>query len=285
MLRTNNPALRADVFKKPETWDSFQAGQRGVAGGGVVGGVAAAPAASMAAARPGTMTLQGAVNASLILLGICVATAFGAWVLIQNNPALLFPLAFGGAIGGLVLALIISFKPKAAPVLGPVYAIAEGGFLAGISMIYAERVAGTNIGGATGTGIILQASLLTFGIMGALLIAYTTRLIKPTENFKLGVAAATGGIFFLFVAQMVLSLFGITIPYIWESGPIGIGLAGFIVVIAALNLVLDFDFIEEGANNGLPKHMEWYAAFGLLVTLVWLYISLLRLLALLARRD
>jgi uncharacterized YccA/Bax inhibitor family protein len=274
MLRTNNPALREDVFRKPETWDSFQAAQRG-------GAVAVGPAA-----RPGVMTLQGAVNASFILLGLCAATAIAGWMFIQNNTAMVLPVTFGGAIAGMVLALIISFRPRTAPFLAPVYAIGEGAFVAGISMVYATYAQGTNLGGATGTGIIFQAALLTFGILGALLLAYTTRLIKPSENFKLGVAAATGGIFFVFIAQLVLNLvFGITIPYIWSSGPIGIAFAGFVVVIAALNLVLDFDFIEQGAENELPRHMEWYAAFGLLVTLVWLYVSILRLLALLSQRD
>jgi uncharacterized YccA/Bax inhibitor family protein len=135
-----------------------------------------------------------------------------------------------------------------------------------------------------GTGLVLQATILTAGIAVSLLIAYKTRLIKATENFKLGVCAATGGLAILCLGSMLLGLFGVHIPYIWESGPIGIAVAGFVVVIAALNLVLDFDFIEQGAQNRLPRYMEWYAGIGLLVTLVWLYISILRLLAYLQDR-
>jgi uncharacterized YccA/Bax inhibitor family protein len=127
--------------------------------------------------------------------------------------------------------------------------------------------------------------MLTFGIMFALLFAYRSGLIKATENFKLGVAAATGGIFLIYLATFVLGFFKIQIPYIHESGIIGIGFSLFVVVIAALNLVLDFDFIETGVEAGAPKYMEWYGAFGLMVTLVWLYLELLRLLAKLQSRD
>ena len=126
--------------------------------------------------------------------------------------------------------------------------------------------------------------LLTLGTMFALLIAYKTRIIKPTENFKLGITAATGGIFLIYLVGFVMSFFGSGIPYIHESGPIGIGFSLVVVVVAALNLVLDFDFIENGADQGAPKYMEWYGAFGLLVTLVWLYLEMLRLLSKLRSR-
>ena len=121
--------------------------------------------------------------------------------------------------------------------------------------------------------------MATFGTLGALLFAYKSGLIKPTENFKLGVAAATGGIFLVYLIGFVMSFFGASIPMIHESGPIGIGFSMLVIVVAALNLVLDFDFIENGERMGAPKYMEWYAAFGLLVTLIWLYIEFLRLLA------
>jgi uncharacterized YccA/Bax inhibitor family protein len=126
---------------------------------------------------------------------------------------------------------------------------------------------------------------LTFGTLAALLLAYRSGLIRATENFKLGVFAATGGIALLYLVSMVMGFFGKSIPFIHSAGPIGIGFSVFVVVIAALNLVLDFDFIETGAQRGAPKYMEWYGAFGLLVTLVWLYLEILRLLAKLQGRD
>jgi len=134
-------------------------------------------------------------------------------------------------------------------------------------------------------GITLQAALLTMAVFVALLMAYKTRLIKATENFKLGVVAATGGIMIMYLLSFVLGLFGITVPYLHENSLIGIGISVVIVIVAALNLVLDFDFIEGGAEQGAPKYMEWYGAFGLMVTLVWLYIEILRLLSKLRSRD
>ena len=128
-------------------------------------------------------------------------------------------------------------------------------------------------------GIVSQAIFLTFGILGSLLIAYKSGLIKPTENFKLGIAAATGGIFFIYLISWIMSFFGSSIPLIHSSSTFGIGFSIFVVIIAALNLVLDFDFIEQGAENGAPKYMEWYGAFGLMITLIWLYLEILRLLA------
>ena len=154
-------------------------------------------------------------------------------------------------------------------VTAPIYAILEGLFLGGISAVFESRF----------PGIVIQAVALTFGVLFCLLAAYTTRLIKVTQNFRLGVVAATGGIVIIYAISFIGGLFGLNVPYIHESGIIGIGFSLFVVVIAALNLVLDFDFIESGVEQGAPKYMEWYAAFGLLVTLVWLYLEILRLLA------
>ena len=180
---------------------------------------------------------------------------------------------WGGAIGGLVLAIVTAFKKEWSPVTAPLYALVEGFFLGAISALYNHLY----------EGIVLQAVMLTFGIMFALLFAYRSGLIKATENFKLGVAAATGGIALIYIATIVLGLFGIKIPYIHDSGLIGIGFSLFVVVVASLNLVMDFDFIESGVEAGAPKYMEWYGAFGLMVTLVWLYLELLRLLSKLRR--
>ena len=222
-----------------------------------------------------TMTLQGTVFKSMILLAFCVGTAIISWGQMLSNPQLAIPLAIGGGIGGLIFALITSFKMQWASVTGPLYAICEGVFLGAISCTFEMRF----------PGIVINAVMLTFGTFGCLLAAYTSGLIKPSENFKLGIAAATGGIFMLYMANIVLGFFGISIPFIHGTGLIGIGFSAFVVVIAALNLVLDFDFIEEGVENGAPKYMEWYASFALMVTLVWLYLEILRLLAKLQSRD
>ena len=188
--------------------------------------------------------------------------------------AVVLPWIAGGAIGGLIVAIITVFKKHWSYVTAPIYALLEGLMLGGISAMME----------AIYPGIVFQAIALTFGVLFSLLFAYKTRLIKVTENFKLGVAAATGGIFLIYLVSWIAGMFGTGIPYIHESGLIGIGFSLFVVVIAALNLVLDFDFIEKGAENGAPKYMEWYAAFGLMVTLIWLYIEILRLLTKLRRR-
>lgn len=217
------------------------------------------------------MTINGTVNKTTILLAILLVGAFWIWnkVYTAYDPAAFYPWMIGGAIVGLIFALITVFKKTAAPITAPIYAAAEGIFIGAISAFFELRY----------PGIVFQAALLTFGTLFALLIAYRSGLIKATENFKLGVAAATGGILMIYVATWILGFFGVSIPFIHDSGPIGIGFSVFVVVIAALNLVLDFDFIENGAKSGAPKYMEWYAAFGLLVTLIWLYIEILRLLA------
>ena len=221
----------------------------------------------------GAMSLNGTVNKTGTLLLLAVLTAAFAWSQTLTPTGELAPAAsiylWGGAIGGLVLALVTAFKKTWSPVTAPLYALVEGFFLGAISAIYNARF----------EGIVMQAVLLTFGTMFALLFAYRSGLIKATENFKLGIVAATGGIALVYLATIVLRMFGKDIPMIHESGIVGIGFSLFVVVIAALNLVLDFDFIESGVEAGAPKYMEWYGAFGLMVTLVWLYVEFLRLLS------
>ena len=175
-------------------------------------------------------------------------------------------------VASFIVAMVTIFKKTWAPVTVPIYAVLEGLALGGISYMYKE---------AFYPGIVSQAILLTVSIFAALLFAYKTRIIKPTENFKLGVFAATGGIFLVYIASLIMSFFGASMPIMDPSNAslLSIGFSLFVVVIASLNLVLDFDFIEEGAEKGAPKYMEWYGAFGLLVTLVWLYLEILRLLA------
>lgn len=224
------------------------------------------------------MTINGTVNKTGILLLLTVITAAFAWSQTIGADGQIAPgamiYAIGGAIGGLILALVTVFKKEWSPVTAPMYALVEGFFLGAISAVFEARF----------PGIVFQAVLLTFGTLFALLVAYRSGLIKVTENFKLGVVAATGGIALLYLASFVLSFFNINVPVIHEAGWLGIAFSLFVVVVAALNLVLDFDFIENGAAARAPKYMEWYGAFGLMVTLVWLYVEFLRLLSKLNQR-
>ncbi|GAB2701092.1 Bax inhibitor-1/YccA family protein [Paenibacillus thermoaerophilus] len=222
----------------------------------------------------GAMTLDGTVNKAFITLAILLGAAFVMWFMHFDGRNVV-PYAIGGAIGGLVLALIISFKPSVSPVAVPIYAALEGLFIGAISAAYESRF----------EGITLQAVMITFGVFIALLLAYKTRIIRATENFKLGVFAATMGIAIVYLINFILSFFGHSVPFLHDTGWIGIGVSLVIVTVAALNLVLDFDFIESGTHAGAPKYMEWYGAFGLLVTLVWLYLEILRLLAKLRSRN
>lgn len=224
----------------------------------------------------GAMTLNGTVTKTGLLVVLAVITATFAWLQVSSTAGVgnYGIYAWGGAIGGLILALVTVFKKEWSPVTAPLYALVEGFFLGAISAVFEMRF----------PGIVFQAVLLTFGTLFALLFAYRSGLIKATENFKLGVVAATGGIALVYLATIALSFFGIKIPMIHDSGIVGIGFSLFVVVIAALNLVLDFDFIENGVEQGAPKYMEWYGAFGLMVTLVWLYIEFLRLLSKLQSR-
>lgn len=225
------------------------------------------------------MTLNGTVNKTGFLLLLTVLTAAFAWSQAFSAPGVLAPGAtvylWGGLIGGFVLAMVTAFKKQWAPVTAPLYALVEGFFLGAISAVFNHMY----------DGIVMQAVLLTFGTLFALLFAYRSGLIRATENFKLGVVAATGGIALVYLATIVLGFFGVNIPMIHDNGLVGIGFSLFVVVVAALNLVLDFDFIETGVEQGAPRYMEWYGAFGLMVTLVWLYIEFLRLLAKLQSRD
>jgi uncharacterized YccA/Bax inhibitor family protein len=212
------------------------------------------------------MTLQGTVNKTGFSLLILLAAAAFVWNL-DARVASVFILL--GLVGGLVTALVTIFKKTAAPYTVPLYAAFEGLLLGGISAMYEQRY----------PGIVINAVALTFGTLAALLLAYRAGLVRATENFKLGVFAATGGIALVYLISMVMGFFGRSIPYIHESGTIGIAFSLFVVTIAALNLVLDFDFIERGTEMGAPRYMEWVGAFGLLVTLIWLYLEILRLLA------
>ena len=211
------------------------------------------------------MTLDGTVNKTGLLLALCFTTAAISWNM--PNPALM---GFG-AIGGIVLALITIFRPTSAGTTAPLYAASQGLFLGGITVIFEAQF----------PGIAIQAIGLTFGTLASLLVCYKTGVIKPTENFRLMIVSATAGIALLYIVNIAMMVFGSGegIGFIHSSGTFGIIFSLAVVAIAALNLVLDFDFIEQGSENGLPKHMEWFGAFSLMVTLVWLYLEILRLLA------
>lgn len=245
-MRTSNPALNDKAF----------------------GGLAATSAERM--------TIQGTVNKTGVLLLLVIAAASYTWreFYATWDPSTVAPWMWGGAIAGFVVALVTVFKKEWAAFTAPLYALCEGLFLGGISATFESQY----------PGIVIQAVGLTFGTLFALLFAYKSQIIRATENFKLGVFAATGGICLLYFVSIILGFFGIPISFIHSSGTIGILFSVFVVVIAALNLVLDFDFIENASYKGAPKYMEWYGAFGLLVTLVWLYLEILRLLAKTRRR-
>ncbi len=251
MIRSGNPALKESTFLD-------------LGSGAIVRG------------SDDVMTMNGTVHKTGLMLLLCVLTAAFAWSQVSTPAGIVGagPYLWGGLIGGLVLALVTIFKKEWSPISAPLYALVEGFFLGAISAQFNYMY----------DGIVLQAVLLTFGTLFAMLFAYRSGLIKATEKFKMGVAAATGGIFLVYLASMVLGFFGVQIPLIHESGIVGIGFSLFVVVIAALNLVMDFDFIETGVEKGAPKYMEWYGAFGLIVTLVWLYVEFLRLLSKLQSR-
>lgn len=221
------------------------------------------------------MSLNGTAFKTLVLLGLCALSAGYTWQLAFAGSESLPTWIVASALTGLALAVFTSFAPRWAAISGPAYAVAKGLFLGAISALAEARF----------PGIVIQAVGLTFGTMMVLLLTYMTGLIRPSENFKLGVVAATGGVFVLYLVSFGMNLAGMHMPYIHDNSWIGIGFSMFVVVLASLNLVLDFDYIEKGVARGAPKYLEWYAAFGLMVTLVWLYVEILRLLAKLQSRK
>lgn len=243
-METSNPVLQNDTFKRSQ--DAIRVGE--------------------------TMTMQGTVIKAALLLMLVILGAAWTWNIFLksgSNPASVNTWVLGGALGGLALALATTFKPVWAPITAPLYAAVEGLFIGGISAILEQAF----------PGIVIQAATLTFGTLAAMLILYETKIIQVTETFKMIVASATGGIFVAYLITWGLSFFNIQVPFIFGNGIAGIGFSLFVIVIAALNFVLDFDFIEKGSRNGAPKYMEWYGAFALMVTLIWLYVEFLRLLS------
>jgi uncharacterized YccA/Bax inhibitor family protein len=257
LMKTSNPALGENTF-------------RGVGGGGRYG-YGPIDATSR-------MTLSGTVNKTGVLLICAFATAAWTWYrfLETRDMSQVAPLLVIGLIGGFIMAIVTTFKKEWSPVTAPIYALLEGMVLGGISAIFDLRY----------PGIAIQAVALTFGTLLALLMAYSSRLIRVTQKFQLGVVAATGGVMLFYFLQMILGFFHVPfLSSVYGSGTIGIVFSVIVVAIAALNLVLDFNFIEQGVNYGAPKYMEWYGAFGIMVTLVWLYLEILRLLSKMRSRN
>jgi uncharacterized YccA/Bax inhibitor family protein len=232
------------------------------------------------------MTIEGTATKTGILLLLVVLAAGYTWnVAMAAIPPLaeslgeafaaVQPWVLGGGIGGFITAMVIIFKKSWAPFLSPVYAILEGLMLGGLSALFELMY----------PGIVFNAVFLTMGVLAVMLVAYRTGIIRATQKFKAIVICATGAIMLVYLVGFVMSFFGAGIPYIHDSGPIGIGFSLVVVGIAALNLILDFDLIEQGTRSGAPKYMEWYGGFALLVTLVWLYLEILRLLSKLRSRD
>lgn len=233
------------------------------------------------APRSTTMTVQGAATKTMVLLGIMAATAAWSWSSFARGDMAFGVVAISG-IAGFAVSLITIFKPTTAPVTAPIYAAFEGVFLGAISQViqvrYQDRFPGSG-------GIVLQAVSLTAGVLCVMMFVYATRLIRVTDKLRLAVVSATMAVALFYVASMVLRLFGVGTPALFAANPlIGIGFSLFVVGLAAFNLLLDFDFIEKAAAHEAPKYMEWYGAFGLMVTLIWLYIEILRLLMKLADR-
>jgi uncharacterized YccA/Bax inhibitor family protein len=286
-MRTSNPALNENVFAK-ETPGALRAGWASPAPDTVSPWPPApAPAGPLDTDQYRVMRMGGVVSASALLLLLVVAAGWFGWqavTVVEGTDAVtgervvvdasIPAWVFGAVVVGFLLAIVTIFVPKVARFTAPVYAVAEGVFLGAISHYYELAY----------EGIVLQAVGLTVGVFATMLFLFATRVIRVTRKFMVGVCAATGAVALVYLASFLVRLVGSDIPFIHDAGPLGIGFSLVVVVIAALNLVLDFDFIEKGVAMHAPRRMEWYAAFGLLVTLVWLYLELLRLLSKLRSR-
>lgn len=260
-MRTGNPVLKPELFEG-NFLDQLQASS---------------------AARSTTMTVRGTAIKAAVLIGVLATSAIVSVGLVKANPGLQGLFMFGGIIGALVIALVLSFKPALSPVLAPVYAIVKGAAVGVISMIYAEQFKQVNVGGVN---LIGQAVGLTVAVAGAISIGYAAGLLRLGGTAQKVVIGMTMGVMLFYLAQMGLGLFGIPfLTSVHGSGMIGIGFSLFVIALASFNLIMDFQMAEEGAANGAPKFMEWYVGFGIMVTLVWLYLEILRLLSKLNSRN
>lgn len=248
LIKTSNPALNGKIFQGQSTAFGQEA-----------------------------MTLDGTVNKTGILLLCCIATAAFAWHTFMQTRSLaaVSTLLWAGLIGGFIFALITIFKKEWAPITAPIYSLLEGLVLGSLSAVLELRF----------PGIAIQSVAMTFGVLFVMLLAYRSHIIPVTQKLRLGIVAATGAIAVFYVAEIILGFFGVHFGAINGSTPIGIAFSVVVVIVAAFNLILDFDFIESGVQASAPKYMEWYGAFGLMVTLVWLYLEILRLLSKVRGRD
>jgi uncharacterized YccA/Bax inhibitor family protein len=251
IFKSSNPALNEKVFREITITDSSE-----------------------------VMTVRGTMNKLGLMMLLVMAGAFYTWnAFFKGQGGTAQSLLWVGAIGGFIIALVMAFKKEWSGFLAPAYALLEGLFLGSISAMFSYAFADKM------PNIITNAVGLTLGTGVAMFLLYNFRIIRATERFKSVVFTATAGIAIFYLITMVLRMFGVNMPFMHDSSPLGIGISLFIVVIAALNLIMDFDMIENGAAAGAPKYMEWYGAFGLVVTLVWLYLEILRLLSRFASRD
>ena len=225
------------------------------------------------------MTLKGTLNKFGFLVLIVVATSFYSWKEAAEGGNVM-PMMWGGILGGLGVAILLTFKKEWAMYLAPVYAFLQGLFIGSISALYSAAFA------KVAPNLVMNAVGLTLAVSVGMYFLYSFRIIKATQKFKSIIISATVGIMLFYVMVMVMRMFGMGgMAFLHEGSLIGIGFSLFVVSIAALNLIIDFDMIEKGSEMGAPKYMEWYGAFGLLVTIVWLYIEMLRLLSKLSSRN
>lgn len=253
LTKSSNPALKENIFHKDFSYSSE------------------------------AMTINGTMNKTALMLLIVMAGAIFTWnkffAAIAVNPeggaAAVMPWLIVGGIGGLITALVTAFRPQSSGISAPIYAIFEGLLLGGISAIFESMY----------TGIVMRAVALTLAVFLAMLFLYRSGIIKVTEKLKMGIFAATAGIAVVYLVSFIGGFFGMEFSFLHGNSNFSIGFSLLVVAIAAFNLVLDFSFIENAAEQGAPKYMEWYGAFGLMVTLIWLYLEILRLLSKLASRD
>jgi len=275
MLRGfGSPVLNSSSFERPARWDEL--------------------ATAKAEAKATSMSIEGTVWATGLMLAAAFVTGSITYGLFQSNPGVGMPVTIGAALLGLLLAFVIVFKKNLAPVLGMPYAIVEGVMLGGVSLMYASYAgsigaeeAASSVDAAVAAAdasIVYQAMALTFGIAGGLLVAYSFRIIRVSNMFIKGVAAVTIGYLGIVLITWLLSMFT-PLPSVhgamFSGGPLGIALAAFVPLLAAANLLVDFRLIEDVSRQGAPKYMNWFMGFGVVVTMVWLYLSILRLLAVL----
>jgi len=236
--------------------------------------------------RENTMTVKGTMNKFGVLFLLMLATAFYSWTEFAEGGDV-WPWIIFSVTGGLILALIMSFKKQWSPYLAPAYALLQGLLVGGISAFF-EYQANSRYDAYKGgyEGIVVQAVALTFAVVAAMYLLYKFNIIRVTKKFKAIMVTAMVSLLLFYLVCFVLSMSGAALPsFLYQNTAIGIGFSVLVVALAAMNLIINFDRIEQGAEMGVPKYMEWYGAFGLLITIIWLYLEILRLLSRLSSRN